>query len=116
MSIAASLDALFADGIPAAGRAPRDESGVVLPQDIHDMVTGTDQDGSGLDGLDCNAWASASDGDSTIVGHSDGNGPQRENTDFGWVRAHAAGNDTACNQAGLAAGGGDGRIYCVAAD
>jgi hypothetical protein len=114
--IAATLDALFEDGIPQAGRALRDENNVVIPQNIHDIVTGSDQDGTGLDGLNCDGWESNDAADQTVVGHSDGNGPQGADSDFGWVRAHPAGNNTNCNQAGLAQGGGDGRIYCFAAD
>jgi hypothetical protein len=114
--IAASLTALFADGLPPDTRGLRDETGAVLPQNIHDVVTGSDQDGTGLDDLNCAAWTSNAADAFTVVGHSDGNGPQGVDENFGWVRAHPEGNNTACTQAGLAAGGGDGRIYCFAAD
>ncbi len=114
--IAASLEALFENGIPQAGRGLRDENNVVIPTGIHDIVTGSDQDGTGLDDLNCDAWNSNDAADQTVVGHSDGMGPQGDDTDFGWVRAHPAGNNTNCNQAGLQQGGGDGRIYCFASD
>lgn len=113
--IAESVTALFADGIPQVGRDLIDETGATLANNIHDIVTGTNQDGTGLQDLNCNAWTSNAATDQTVVGHSNGMGPQGVDSDFGWIRAHTNGN-TNCNQAGLAAGGGDGRIYCFAAD
>jgi hypothetical protein len=110
--IARSLAELFTVGIPSPARALRDENGVAIPSSIHDVVTGTDQSGIGLDGLTCANWTSSLSVDQTVVGHSDGMGPQGVNPNFGWIRAH----DTAtnCDPIGLAAGGGDGRIYCFA--
>jgi hypothetical protein len=112
--IAESLEALFTEGIPQPARALRDEQGIAIPTSIHDIVTGTNQDGTGLDDLNCNGWTSNLQVDQTIVGHADGMGPQGMDPNFGWIRAH----DTAtnCDVEGLAAGGGDGRIYCFAAD
>jgi hypothetical protein len=112
--IAESLTALFTTGIPQAGRNLLDENGDTLANNIHDIVTGSDQDGTGLDDLNCNAWTSNQATDQTIVGHSNGMGPQGANSAFGWIRAHTG--NTNCNQAGLQQGGGDGRIYCFAAD
>jgi hypothetical protein len=111
--LARSLAELFTLGIPSPARALRDENGVAIPSSIHDVVTGTDQSGIGLDGLTCADWTSNLATDQTVVGHADGMGPQGVNANFGWIRAH----DTAtnCDQIGLAAGGGDGRIYCFAA-
>lgn len=114
--IAETLDALFTAGLPPADRALLDENGEAIPGDIHDIVTGTGQDGNRLADLNCNGWTSGDAGDQTVVGHSDGNGPQGDAENFGWIRAHLTGNNTNCDQAGLAAGGGDGRFYCFAAD
>jgi len=111
--IARSLAELFTLGIPSPARALRDENGVAVPSSIHDIVTGTDQSGIGLDGLNCANWTSNLAVDQTVVGHSDGMGPQGVDPNFGWIRAHDT--VTNCDPIGLAAGGGEGRIYCFAA-
>jgi hypothetical protein len=114
VSIATSLEVLFRTGIPQPARALRDENGIAIPTSIHDIVTGTDQDGTAIPDRNCQGWTSNMTVDLTVVGHSDGMGPQGMDPNFGWIRAHAT--DTNCDQTGLAAGGGDGRIYCFAAD
>jgi hypothetical protein len=118
--IAQSLTALFTDGLPPAQRNLTDENGTVLPSNIHDVVTGSGPDGNRVAGQNCNGWTSNLATATTIVGHSNGAGPQVgiDNADpnFGWIRAHPAPGTTPCDQPGLASGGGDGRIYCFAAD
>jgi hypothetical protein len=112
--IAQSLTELFATGIPQPARALRDENGITIPTMIHNVVTGTDQNGTRLEGLNCAGWTSNAQTDLTVVGHSDGEGPQGVDPNLGWIRAYDT--NTACDQAGLAAAGGDGRIYCFATD
>lgn len=79
----------------------------------HDILTGSQADGTLLAGQTCADWTSSSSSDTAQVGHSDGLGPGA-NPDppySSWNSAHVNGgcNDTAPR-------GGAGRIYCFAAD
>jgi hypothetical protein len=81
----------------------------------HDIMTGSNADGTLKAGTTCANWTSDS-ADLTAqptVGHSDGMGPMMNTMPpyNSWNSSHAAMN---CSQAGLAAVGGAGRIYCFA--
>lgn len=79
----------------------------------HDVLTGTNADGTVLAGFTCADWTSESADLAARVGHSDGLGPMQDATPprNSWNSAHDNGgcNDTAPR-------GGSGRIYCFAAD
>jgi hypothetical protein len=80
----------------------------------HDIMTGSNPDGSLKAGTTCANWTSDSaDLAGPTVGHSDGMGPMMNTMPpyNSWNSSHAAMN---CSQAGLAAVGGAGRIYCFA--
>ncbi len=111
--IANDLDELHADDTVFNGNPNLilDENGVAAPGPEHDILTGSDEDGNALPGLNCDNWTSS---DETLtenprVGHSDIPG----NPMFSprWNSAHVSAN---CSQAGLAARGGAGRLYCFA--
>lgn len=79
----------------------------------HDILTGSNKDGTVVPGKTCNDWTSE---DATLfawVGHSDGLGPMMSDAPQyrPWNSIHENGgcNDTAPK-------GGAGRIYCFAAD
>ena len=77
----------------------------------HDILTGSNADGTVIPGLTCDDWTSASATLAAQVGHSDGLGPGG-NTANGldsWNSAHA--NQNCANTAPR---GGAGRIYCFA--
>jgi len=78
----------------------------------HDILTGTQADGTAFfpDDADhtCNNWTSSSDGNAQ-VGHSDRHGGGNTS----WNSAHAS---RSCSQPDLQATGGDGLLYCFAAD
>jgi hypothetical protein len=81
----------------------------------HDILTGTNADGTLKVGFTCKGWTSASAADRRSVGHSDGMGPSRT-TDSPynrWNDAHLPENQTQ-NCASTTAGGGAGRFYCFA--
>jgi hypothetical protein len=90
-----------------------DETGVNAPGAQHDILTGSNSDGTAAMGLNCANWTSndAALTENPRVGHSDIPG----NTMFSpsWNNAHASAN---CSQAGLTMRGGAGRLYCFAAD
>jgi len=77
----------------------------------HDILTGTNADGTLLAGATCGDWTSASTSQFAQVGHSDGFGPNQDTsgTLSSWNSAHANQN---C--ADTAPRGGSGRIYCFA--
>ena len=77
----------------------------------HDILTGSNADGTVAAGLTCSDWTSASDTLSAQVGHSDGMGPNQSTAGAlaSWNSAHA--NQNCANTAPR---GGAGRIYCFA--
>lgn len=77
---------------------------------VHDILTGTLQDGTAAD-MTCANWTTSSDADATIVGHHDlvGN-PAGINF---WNYSHGT---RGCSQSSLVSTGGAGLFYCFAAD
>jgi hypothetical protein len=77
----------------------------------HDILTGSNQDGTLAVGLTCGDWTSDSANLVGQVGHSDGMGPGQSTagTLSSWNAAH-----TNQNCANTAPRGGAGRIYCFA--
>ena len=77
----------------------------------HDILTGSNADGTVAAGLTCADWTSTSTSVAAQVGHSDGLGPNQSSAGAlaSWNSAHASQN---C--ADTAPRGGAGRIYCFA--
>ena len=77
----------------------------------HDMLTGSNADGTLMRGFTCGDWTSSSTADVGQVGHSDGLGPGQSTAGAlaSWNSAHANQN---C--ADTAPRGGAGRFYCFA--
>jgi hypothetical protein len=77
----------------------------------HDILTGSNADGTLAPGLTCQDWTSASTTVAAQVGHSDGLGPGQSTAGSlsSWNSAHANQN---CSD--TAPRGGAGRIYCFA--
>jgi hypothetical protein len=77
----------------------------------HDILTGSNADGTLLSGFTCNDWTSDSTMVAAQVGHSDGLGPNGDTSGSlsSWNSAHA--NQNCANTAPR---GGAGRIYCFA--
>lgn len=77
----------------------------------HDMLTGSNADGTVMAGLTCADWTSASSTLAAQVGHSDGLGPNQSTAGAlsSWNSAHANQNCT-----DTAPRGGAGRFYCFA--
>lgn len=74
----------------------------------HDILTGTNLDGSASD-MTCNNWTSNSSSDSAMVGHFDrvGGGPMPSS----WNASHAS---RGCGIEDLRGSGGNGYFYCFA--
>ena len=77
----------------------------------HDILTGSNADGTLATGLTCADWTSDSASLAAQVGHSDGMGPNQSTAGAlaSWNSAHA--NQNCANTAPR---GGAGRIYCFA--
>jgi hypothetical protein len=77
----------------------------------HDILTGSNADGTLMSGMTCSDWTSDSASLAAQVGHSDGLGPggDTSGTLSSWNSAHA--NQSCANTAPR---GGAGRIYCFA--
>jgi hypothetical protein len=77
----------------------------------HDIMTGSNADGTLAAGFTCADWTSASAADIGQVGHSDGMGPNQSTAGAlaSWNAAH-----TNQNCSNTAPRGGAGRIYCFA--
>jgi hypothetical protein len=85
-------------------------TGSPLPVE-HDILTGSNGDGTLAAGLTCADWTTDSAAVSAQVGHSDGMGPNQSTTGTlaSWNSAHA--NQNCANTAPR---GGAGRFYCFA--
>ena len=77
----------------------------------HDVLTGSNADGTLMPGLTCADWTSDSAGVSARVGHSDGMGPNQSTAGAlsSWNSSH---DNLSC--ADTAPRGGAGRFYCFA--
>ena len=77
----------------------------------HDILTGSNADGTLMAGFTCSDWTTDSAAVAAQVGHSDGLGPNGDTsgTLSSWNSAHA--NQNCSNTAPR---GGAGRIYCFA--
>ena len=77
----------------------------------HDILTGSNADGTLAPGMTCADWTSASADLAALVGHSDGMGPNQSTAGAlsSWNSAHA--NQNCSNTAPR---GGAGRFYCFA--
>jgi hypothetical protein len=75
----------------------------------HDILTGSNGDGTVAVGLTCSDWTSTSTSIAAQVGHSDGMGPQQSTTPplSSWNSSH-----TSASCADTAPRGGAGRFYC----
>jgi hypothetical protein len=79
----------------------------------HDILTGSNADGTLMTDFTCNDWTSDGTDVTAQVGHSDGFGPNQNTTGTlsSWNSAHA--NQNCSNTAPR---GGAGRFYCFARD
>jgi hypothetical protein len=85
----------------------------------HDVLTGSQPDGAAFaagDDRTCKNWTSSTQG-SAIVGHSDRIGLRDDDASKSWNSSHPSrGPDGGCSQADLKSTGGDGLLYCFAAN
>lgn len=108
--IANDVDALHADGLSNGDpQHVLDENGQEVPGQEHDILTGSQEDGTLLEGSTCGDWTSDTDEFLARVGHSDI--PMNPEFSPSWNSAHDA---PGCRPQDLAQVGGAGRLYCFA--
>ena len=85
----------------------------------HDMLTGSQPDGTAFPaGTDrtCKNWTSSTQG-SAMLGHADRKGLRDDDASKSWNSSHPSrGPEGGCSQADLRSTGGDGLMYCFAAN
>jgi hypothetical protein len=85
----------------------------------HDVLTGSQPDGTAFaadSDRTCKNWTSSTQG-SAMVGHSDRIGLRDDDASKSWNSSHPSrGPDGGCSQADLKSTGGDGLLYCFAAN
>ncbi|HWB81507.1 MAG TPA: hypothetical protein VG755_41380 [Nannocystaceae bacterium] len=108
--IAADVDALHTDGLSNGDpQHVMDESGMPIPGPEHDILTGSQEDGTLLDGSTCDDWTSDTQDTVARVGHSDI--PMNPMFSPSWNSAH---DTPGCRPQDLEQVGGAGRLYCFA--
>jgi hypothetical protein len=93
------------------------ETGAVVPgrgdtPNQHDILTGSNADGTLAAGQTCNDWTSNGEG-TAMLGHLDRVGPDTLATATSWNAAHGS---RGCSQENLIGTGGNGYFYCFAAN
>jgi hypothetical protein len=85
----------------------------------HDVLTGSQPDGTAFAAAQdrtCKNWTSSTQG-SAMLGHSDRKGLGEDDASKSWNSSHPSrGPDGGCSQADLRSTGGDGLLYCFAAN
>ncbi|WP_315779666.1 MULTISPECIES: lectin [unclassified Bradyrhizobium] len=85
----------------------------------HDVLTGSQADGTAFaagEDRTCRNWTSSTQG-AAMVGHSDRIGLRDDEPSKSWNTSHPSrGPDGGCSQADLKSTGGDGLLYCFAAN
>jgi hypothetical protein len=103
--------ALSEKGEPISGRGDRPNR--------HDILTGSQADGTAFaagEDQTCRNWTSSTQG-AAMVGHHDRIGLSDDDASKSWNTSHPSrGPDGGCSQADLKTTGGDGLLYCFAAN
>jgi hypothetical protein len=122
--IATSVDDLHSADNKLTKQTALSEKGEVIngrgdKPNRHDVLTGSTMDGKAFPAdkdMTCKNYTSSTQG-SVVVGHSDRSGLDDSAAAKSWNSAHPSrGPDGGCSQADLRSTGGDGLLYCFAAN
>jgi hypothetical protein len=91
------------------------------PPNQHDILTGSRPDGTAYPGgtnppmpdMTCGSWTKGGDDGAAMIGHFDKAGPSKEPWATSWNSSHVT---LGCSMAKIRPTGGDGRLYCFAAN
>jgi hypothetical protein len=111
IQIAASVEELHGEGVNLTRDTALTEAGAHVGPTRHDILTGSNPDGTLITNGDatCRGWTSHGDGRAMVGHHNRSGGGQGDS----WNAAHLS---RGCSQAALRASLGDGLLYCFAAD
>jgi hypothetical protein len=111
IQIAASVEELHGDGVNLTRDTALTEAGAHVGPTRHDILTGSNADGTLFTKGEatCRGWTSHGDGRAMLGHHNRSGGGQGDS----WNAAHLS---RGCSQAALRASLGDGLFYCFAAD
>jgi len=109
--IAASVEELHSEHVNLTRDTALTEAGAQVASTRHDILTGSNPDGTLVTRGDatCRGWTSHGDGRAMLGHHNRSGGGQGDS----WNSAHLS---RGCSQAALRASLGDGLVYCFAAD
>jgi hypothetical protein len=115
--IAATVDELHSDANKISKETALSEKGEMIngrgdEPNRHDILTGSNPDGTAADQKTCEDWTSNGPG-SAIVGHHDRMGLDESAPAKSWNSSHET---RGCDAASLKGTGGDGLLYCFASD
>jgi len=115
--IATDVANLHSDANNITKQTALTEKGEVVPgrgdtPNQHDILTGSQADGTLATDLTCGDWTLNGEG-SAMVGHVDRLGPDSLPTATSWNAAHPS---RGCSQENLVGTGGNGYLYCFAAN
>ena len=111
--IASTVEELHSNEDAITAETALTEKGTQVSSGRHDILTGSNPDGTLASGPDttCNGWTSHERGGRAMLGHHNRYGGGQRSTS--WNSAHLS---RGCSQRDLRASLGDGLIYCFAAD
>jgi hypothetical protein len=116
--IASSVDELHSAANKITKQTALTEAGGVVNgrgdnPNQHDILTGSNPDGTLAEGKTCGDWTSNATDGVAIVGHSDRTGLDDSDAAKSWNSSHPT---KGCNQQGLISTGGNGYLYCFATE
>ena len=111
VQIAASVEELHSEAVNLTRETALTEAGAPVGPTRHDILTGSNPDGTLFTKGDatCRGWTSHGDGRAMLGHHNRSGGGQGDS----WNSAHLS---RGCSQAALRASLGDGLLYCFAVD
>jgi len=121
--VAQSVDDLHSDNNKLGMQASLTERGTMLPgvgytPNYHDVLTGSQADGRAFptgEDKTCHNWTSSAQG-AAMLGHIDRKGLRDDAASKSWNASHLSrGPDGGCSQNDLKSTGGNGLLYCFAA-
>ena len=116
--IANTVDELHSDANTISKQTALTEKGDVIngrgdTPNQHDILTGSNADGTVAAGMTCEDWTSNASTSKGFVGHHDRIGLKDDAPSKSWNASHPS---RACDAASLVATGGAGLLYCFAAN
>ena len=116
--IANDLDELHGDANKITKQTGLTETGEMVKgrgdtPNMHDILTGSNADGTVAAGMTCEDWTSNASTSKAFVGHHDRIGLRDDAPSKSWNASHPS---RGCSQDDLPKSGGAGLLYCFAAD